>query len=100
MKFSAVKKMMEQLYERSSVGCCLHITTDDGNLEDHHVQFCIEEAQRTGHPSCERLAREILAMDMPSRAKLLGIQLCAICGKQDCSPKEHAGWHPDDDKPG
>jgi hypothetical protein len=22
--------------------------------------------------------------------------LCRTCGKRDCSPQNHAGWHPDD----
>jgi hypothetical protein len=49
----------------------LHIVTDDGNVKDSHVEFCIEEAQRSGHPSCERLARELLKMDAQTRAEFL-----------------------------
>ena len=71
MKRTALKKMIEQLYNRSAVGCCLHITLDDENIEDNHVQFCIEEAQRMGHPSCEQVARAILEMTMEERKALV-----------------------------
>ena len=81
MKSSAVKKMIEQLYARHPTGCCLHIVTDDNNIEDSHVQFCVEEAQRSGHPSCERLAEALLEMSLEDRAALLGVHLCEKCGE-------------------
>lgn len=61
---------VEALYERSPTGCCLHIVLDDGNIEDSHVQFCIEYAVENKHSECEVLARKLLMMSKTQRKKL------------------------------
>lgn len=34
--------VIAQIYERNGVGGALHIVLDDGNTEDHHIKWCIE----------------------------------------------------------
>lgn len=61
---------VEALYRRSAVGCCLHVVLDDGNVDDSHVQFCIEQAVESGHLECEALARKLWTMTKTQRRKL------------------------------
>lgn len=59
-----------RIYEGSCAGCCWHITLDDGNVEDLHVEFCIAEAAREGHPDCVALGPLMRAMTVAERAAL------------------------------
>ena len=34
--------VIAQIYARNGVGGALHIVLDDGNTEDHHIKWCIE----------------------------------------------------------
>lgn len=34
--------VIAQIYERNGVGGALHIVLDDGNTEDHHIIWCVE----------------------------------------------------------
>jgi hypothetical protein len=67
---SEVMPLVRKLYERNAVGCCLHILLDDGNTEDSHAEFCLQEARRTGHLDCIELAGKILGMSRTQRMKL------------------------------
>ena len=44
--------LMKAIYERNCVGCCWHIVLDDDNIEDGHVEYCIEYAAERGHEDC------------------------------------------------
>lgn len=57
--------------DSGSVGGHLHIVLDDGNIEDGHVQFCLDEARRDACETCIRLAELLLEMSLTQRAKLL-----------------------------
>ena len=89
------KKMIEQLYNRHSAGCCLHIVTDDGNIADGHVSFCVKYARKENHPSCESLAKLIEGMTLLERAHLLNMRWCSkhefthnrVCGVDNCNEK-------------
>lgn len=35
--------VIAQIYARNGVGGAMHIVLDDGNTEDHHILWCIEE---------------------------------------------------------
>ena len=37
--------VIAQIYARNGVGGALHIVLDDGNTEDHHIEWCIENMQ-------------------------------------------------------
>jgi len=48
----AAIRAARRVYETSPTGCCLHITLDDGNVEDHSLDFCHEEATKKNHKEC------------------------------------------------
>jgi hypothetical protein len=58
-----VKSLVERLYERNSVGCCLHI-------EDESVQFCLEYAKKNNCEECIGIAEKLLLMPKTQRKKL------------------------------
>jgi hypothetical protein len=62
--------LVQKIYERSCVGCCLHVVLDDGNIENDHVQFCLEEAQKKRHAECLELAEMLLLMSKTQRRKI------------------------------
>ena len=59
-------------------GCCtgglLHILLDDDNIEDHHIQWCLEECEK--HPEEEEseigklICKEYLKLTIPERRLL------------------------------
>jgi hypothetical protein len=63
--------LVRQLCARNPVGCCLHITLDDGNVHDADVDFCVEKAVERGHKECEELARLMRRMSRTQRLKLM-----------------------------
>lgn len=38
--------VIAQIYARDGVGGALHIVLDDGNTEDHHIEWCLEHNMR------------------------------------------------------
>jgi len=48
----------------------LHIALDDGNLEDSHIQFCIEYAGEQGDAEGQALARILMDFTPAQRAKM------------------------------
>lgn len=91
--------MIEQLYHRHAAGCCLHIVTDDGNIQDKHVDHCVEYAEKMGHRQCHELARLLQSMSVEERAQALGMPWCPQCkdGKErwqkDCCGHCHECGH-------
>jgi hypothetical protein len=69
-----VLPLVRALYGRSSVGCCLHIALDDGNVEDGSVKYCVTTAVERGHKECEELARKLLLMSKTQRRKLATVR--------------------------
>jgi len=67
-----LKPLVRALYERSCVGCCLHIVLDDGNVTDGDVDFCVEVAKERGHRDCLELAQLLRHMTRTQRHKLYG----------------------------
>lgn len=62
---------LEWLYDHSGVGCCLHIVTDDYNVEDDDVIFCVGFAKEQAHHDCAALAEKLLALSVDDRWALL-----------------------------
>lgn len=62
--------LTKTIYERSAVGCCLHILLDDQNIDDSHVIFCLEEALKNNHEDCIRLSIMLLKMSKTQRLKV------------------------------
>ena len=52
------------------VGGHLHIVLDDGNLANHHVDFCLLSAMSEKCATCTELAHLLMAMSRTQRAKL------------------------------
>jgi hypothetical protein len=55
-------ELAQGIYERSWVGCCLHIVLDDGNVGTSHVECCVGWAREAGHADCVELATMMLGM--------------------------------------
>lgn len=53
--------------------CCLHIVTDDFNIDDSHIDFCVEQAQKEKHPTCEALALYFRDLSKDERGSALAI---------------------------
>lgn len=70
-----IKAYISCLYKLDDGNCCtgglLHIVTDDGNLEDDHINWCLEECNK--HPEREEseigklICRELLKLPMEQR---------------------------------
>ena len=54
----------------NEVGGHLHIVLDDGNVEDHFVRSCIEDAESAGDVQAAELGRLLLRMSKTQRLKL------------------------------
>jgi hypothetical protein len=54
----------------NSVGGCLHIVLDDGNLADSHLQACVEWAKALHDEDGLVLATKLLAMSPTQRRKV------------------------------
>ncbi len=65
-----VLPLVRQIYERHAAGCCLHIVTDDGNVEQDHVEFCVRQAQSEHHTDCLAAAEMLAAMTETQRRKV------------------------------
>jgi hypothetical protein len=57
--------------EENSVGGSLHIVLDDGNVEDGHVEYCIEYAKEVGDVDGVKLGKILLKMSKTQRLKLV-----------------------------
>jgi hypothetical protein len=55
----------------NGAGGSLHIWLDDDNIEDSHIQFCLECAESIGDTDGVELARLGLRMSKTQRSKLL-----------------------------
>ena len=73
------QKLIDDLYDRHAVGCCFHIVTDDGNVEDRHVHLCTRIATDKNCSGCLELAHVLVLMTEESRAKALNMSWCRRC---------------------
>lgn len=55
----------------NAVGGSLHIWLSDSNIEDHNMEFCIENAIERGDSEGEALARLGLEMSKTQRSKII-----------------------------
>jgi hypothetical protein len=68
-----LKLMVTAFYELpgNTCGGCLHIVLDDGNLEDHHVQWCKEYATKENDTDAMFMADVLLLYTEEEREKIL-----------------------------
>lgn len=57
----------------NSVGGSLHIYTDDDNIDDSHIDYCIGHAESIGDADGVELGRLILQMTKTQRRKLRNV---------------------------
>lgn len=57
----------------NGVGGNLHIVLEDLNVEDSHVRWCLEYAEKQGDTDGVELAKLLLAMSKTQRLKLGGL---------------------------
>ena len=84
-----VKQLTARLYQRSAVGCCLHILVDDCNIEDRHVDFCIAYAEERAHTECAELAKAYKELSLADRAEVLNMGWCVKCKAHSCCGSCH-----------
>ena len=65
-----VMPLVKAIYRRHSGGCCLHIVTDDGNVENGHVDFCLRRSRELGHADCIEVAEMLTLMTQTQRLKV------------------------------
>ncbi len=58
--------------DRGHVGGHLHIALDDGNVQDYHLEFCLEYARKDVCTGCIDLTLLMLQMSMKQRYRLYG----------------------------
>jgi hypothetical protein len=61
---------VREWYKHEPVGGVLHIVLDDLNVEDKHVQWCVEHAREEGDVEGERLAQTLAYMTVTQRRKV------------------------------
>jgi hypothetical protein len=64
-----VLPLIRAVYDRHMAGCCLHILTDDFNVEDECAVLCLEGAREHGHPDCIAAAEMLVQMTTTQRRK-------------------------------
>jgi hypothetical protein len=57
----------------NSTGGVLHVVLDDGNIEDHHIEWCIQEAFILGDCEAVALGMRLIAMTKTQRKKLVSL---------------------------
>lgn len=83
--------LVEDLYEFAGAGGNCHIVTDDWNLEDEHIQWCLTKglANNVVEHTADQIAveRELLellaSMSLPERASALAIDRFFPSGHQE-----------------
>lgn len=73
-----VAPLMARVYQRHAAGCCAHLVLDDGNVEDHSAQFCLQWALDKGHPDCIELCEALVKMTRTQRLKLRFYDLSGV----------------------
>lgn len=64
--------LVQELYRQPghSVGGCLHIVLDDGNIGDDNIRFCINWARKAGCSLCASVGFLLLSMTKTQRGKV------------------------------
>jgi hypothetical protein len=60
--------------DENIVGGSLHIMTDDGNLKDSDVDFCMKHAEEVGDTDGAWIAKEMLKLSESQRDKLIRLR--------------------------
>jgi len=73
---------------------CLHIVLADDNVEDHHVQWCVDNAKERGDTEGYYLGCELLKMSKTQRLKIGDRKYKIEHLKFENSVESHESTHP------
>lgn len=62
--------LVRAVYKRHCAGCCLHIVTDDCNVEQDDAEFCLAQARELGHTDCLAAATMLVQMTPTQRREI------------------------------
>lgn len=70
--FGDLRELVQELYIHEPVGGPLHIVTDDGNIEDHHLVFCyrwLHEKKYSAYitSTCKAILHELMLLTEAQR---------------------------------
>lgn len=65
-----VLPLVQAVYRRHCAGCCLHIVTDDCNVDQDSADYCLQRAQEQGHADCLAAAELLVQMTETQRRKV------------------------------
>lgn len=76
--------LVRSLYKLHSVGCCLHVAIDDGNLSDGDIEGCIQRARERDHRGCETIGALLSRITETEREQVYDLvhprpDACAVC---------------------
>jgi hypothetical protein len=71
-----VLPLVNAVYERHCAGCCLHILTDDCNVEDDHADYCLTQARERDHADCIAAAELLVRMTETQRREIYKRHTC------------------------
>lgn len=82
-----VNKLVRLLYDDLGEGCggLLHIVLDDGNIEDNHIQWCIENANKEENQNrvdrylSLEIAHKMLGLTIEQRKLVYYMDMCFEC---------------------
>ena len=80
-----VVSLIKELYKKEPAGGMLHIVVDDGNLEDEHIQWCIdycnreENANRHDKLMCLDIANRMLELTYEQRVLVYYMEMSFEC---------------------
>lgn len=71
---SQLRALIKAYYAKPGnlAGGTLHVTLDDGNIETHHILFCLGQAKDARDVDGVRIAELLLSMTRRQRAKAVG----------------------------
>lgn len=77
-KYQRTIYLIKYIYENiSQSGGAMHVVLDDGNLEDHHIKFCLDESipevkNETNREVFKECAELLLTMPEKERYDVMG----------------------------
>ncbi len=71
----AAVPLIRSIYFRHGAGCCMHIVTDDYNLSNSSVEFCLNFARENNCAECEECAKVMLTLTVTARKKAIDLAM-------------------------
>ena len=67
LKLRELCELIQEYYLDNSSGGTLHIVLDDGNLEEHHIQWCLDNSIKDGKDERAKVIAEKLLKATPAK---------------------------------